>query len=62
MYLSIVIPAYNEAKRLPQTLQEIRPYLDRQRYAYEVLIIDDGSLDQTVSLCREAEKNWKQLP
>ena len=61
MYLSIVIPAYNEAKRLPQTLQEIRPYLDRQRYAYEVLIIDDGSLDQTVSLCREAEKNWKQL-
>ncbi len=61
MYLSIVIPAYNEEKRLPQTLQEIRPYLDRQPYDYEVLIVDDGSLDRTVSLSQEVEKTWKQV-
>jgi dolichyl-phosphate beta-glucosyltransferase len=61
MFLSVVIPAYNEAKRLPQTLQEIRPYLDRQSYDYEVLIVDDGSRDPTVSLCHDVERKWKQV-
>ncbi|MBU3759654.1 MAG: glycosyltransferase [Candidatus Omnitrophica bacterium] len=59
MYLSVVIPAYNEENRLPQTLSEIRPYLDAQGYAYEVLVVDDGSLDRTVELCRNA--GWPQL-
>ena len=61
MYLSVVIPSYNEEKRLPQTLQEIRPYLDSKGYDYEVMIVDDGSADRTVALCQEAAKTWKQL-
>lgn len=45
--LSVVIPAYNESHRLPQTLAEIRPYLDAHFEKYEVLVVDDGSSDGT---------------
>jgi dolichyl-phosphate beta-glucosyltransferase len=49
-YLSIIIPAYNEERRLPQTLQRIRAYLAEQPFRSEVLVVDDGSSDQTVAL------------
>lgn len=61
MHLSVVIPAFNEAKRLPQTLAEIRPFLDSKGFDYEILIADDGSTDQTVMLCQEIAKTWKQI-
>lgn len=56
IYLSVVIPAYNEAKRLPATLRAVLAYLDRQNYTWEVLIVDDGSKDATADLVREAAK------
>lgn len=59
--LSVVIPAYNEEKRLPQTLSEIRPWLDRYTFNYEVLIADDGSQDKTAESVDEASKQWEQL-
>lgn len=42
--VSVVIPAYNEAARLPRFLRELLAYLDRE-YAtgYEVVVVDDGS-------------------
>ncbi len=46
-YLSIVIPAYNEAARLPATLHAVLAYLDRQPYTAEVIVVDDGSSDET---------------
>jgi len=49
-FLSVVIPAYNEERRLPQTLQSIVDYLARQSYASEVIVVDDGSRDQTVQV------------
>ncbi|MDD5218638.1 MAG: glycosyltransferase [Candidatus Omnitrophica bacterium] len=61
IYLSVVIPAYNEEKRLPQTLGEVRSYLDSTGYPYEVLIVDDGSTDKTLEVCREAEASWAEL-
>ena len=60
-FLSVVMPAYNEEKRLPQTLAEIRPYLDEQSWGYEVLIADDGSTDGTVEICQKAARQWPQL-
>lgn len=43
---SLVLPAYNEAARLPGYLAEIRPYLDaRYPNGYEVIVVDDGSRD-----------------
>ncbi len=61
MKLSVVIPAFNEQQRLPITLKEIRPYLDDKNMEYEVLVVDDGSADDTVKICRELEKKWPQL-
>lgn len=47
IYLSIVIPAYNEAKRLPKTLSTVFEYLQNKPYQYEIIIVDDGSSDGT---------------
>jgi glycosyltransferase involved in cell wall biosynthesis len=52
-YLSIVIPAYNEERRLPQTLAAILDYAERQPYETEVLVVDDGSSDATASLAEQ---------
>lgn len=47
MFLSIIIPAYNEEKRLNPTLQKIDSYLNSNDYQYEVIVVDDGSTDKT---------------
>jgi glycosyltransferase involved in cell wall biosynthesis len=47
--LSVVIPAYNEAQRLPPTLERVRAYLDGRGRPYEILVVDDGSSDDTVA-------------
>lgn len=51
-YLSVVIPAYNEEKRLPQTLRATMGYLKKQSYAWEILVVNDGSHDKTADLVR----------
>jgi glycosyltransferase involved in cell wall biosynthesis len=48
--LSIVVPAYNEQQRLPDTLEQIMAYLDQQPYRSEVIEADDGSTDATADL------------
>jgi glycosyltransferase involved in cell wall biosynthesis len=45
--VSIVIPAYNEAGRLPQSLARIYAHLQRAPYLAEVIVVDDGSTDET---------------
>jgi len=50
MHLSIIIPAYNEEKRLPKTLAEIDKYLKKQNYNYEIIVVSDGSKDKTVEV------------
>jgi dolichyl-phosphate beta-glucosyltransferase len=57
--LSIVIPAYNEERRLPQTLARIRDYIGTRRIDAEILVVDDGSRDATASVVEE----WRgQIP
>lgn len=53
MYLSVIIPAYNEEKRLAKTLAEIDEYLREQSYDYEILVVNDGSTDKTAEVVRE---------
>ncbi len=60
-FLSVVVPAFNEAKRIPRTLKTIRPWLDGQGYGYEVVVVDDGSRDDTLQICEEAQKTWPNL-
>jgi dolichyl-phosphate beta-glucosyltransferase len=45
--LSVVIPAYNEEKRLPKTLRSVHEYLSAQTYSYEIIVVSDGSTDRT---------------
>lgn len=58
IYLSIVIPAYNEQDRLPVTLDSIFAYLDQKDYTVEVIVVDDGSQDRT----SDVVKGYKQYP
>jgi dolichyl-phosphate beta-glucosyltransferase len=53
LQLSVVIPAYNEQKRLLPTLKSIAQYLAQQAYQAEVIIVDDGSTDATWSLIHD---------
>lgn len=52
IFLSVVIPAYNEEKRLPATLRSVLNFLSTKQYAWEVLVVDDGSKDGTANLVR----------
>lgn len=60
--LSLVIPAYNEARRLPVYLPSVRKHLD-ERYAdrYEVIVVDDGSRDDLSGVLAPIESDWPQL-
>ncbi len=51
-FLSIVIPAYNEERRIGSTLEVVLRYLGDQQYTWEVLVADDGSADGTASIVR----------
>jgi len=53
MHLSVIIPAYNEAKRITDTLISIRDYLSKQNYDWEVLVVSDGSKDNTAGVVQE---------
>src|SRR5436190_18806623 len=53
VFLSVVIPAYNESARLPDSLQKVLDYLETRDYPYEVIVVDDGSTDNTADLGEE---------
>lgn len=58
--LSVVIPAYNESKNLSLgALQTVFDYLKKQRYSWEVLVVDDGSVDDTA---KKIERDIKRMP
>lgn len=61
MYLSIIIPAYNEEKRLPRTLLEIGRYVSAQPYESEIIVVNDGSRDRTNQLVEEMMPEIKNL-
>lgn len=51
--LSVVIPMYNEAHRLRRSLPQLAGYFREQPYSVELVVVDDGSSDNTVELARE---------
>lgn len=52
VYLSVVIPAYNEQARIADTLYIVKDYLSKQSYSSEVIVVDDGSTDMTTEVVR----------
>ena len=57
MKLSVIIPAYNEATRIGNTLLDVDKYLSEQDYEYEILVSLDGPTDNT----KEIVENYKKL-
>lgn len=53
IYLSVIIPAYNEAKRIGKTLKIVSAYLQKQPYSREILVVNDGSKDNTADVVRD---------
>ena len=60
-FLSIVIPAYNEAERIEQTLETVRNYLLGRSLRAEVLVVNDGSRDRTGPLVAACARSWPDL-
>jgi len=53
IYLSVVIPAYNEGEKLPSTLPKMYDYLKQQSYDWEILVVSDGSKDNTAQVVKD---------
>ena len=61
IFLSIIIPAYNEERRIKSTLKRISNYLTSNGYRYEIIVVDDGSTDGTFSLVKRMKGEIKGL-
>ena len=61
MYLSVIVPAYNEAERIPKTLLAMDVYLSKVNYPYEILVVNDGSRDNTADVVMKMAKIVKNL-
>ena len=59
--LSIVIPAYNEATRLPTTLSRLTAYLSQQPWDWEIRVVDDGSSDGTADVVERASTGESRI-
>jgi len=59
--ISIIIPAFNEAGRLPATLDRVQHFLETSRLSAEVIVVDDGSRDATAEVVRQRAAAWPQL-
>jgi len=59
--LSVILPTYNEERRLGPTLERVTAYLASQPYTWELLVVDDGSVDQTVLTARVFAEQWPQM-
>jgi len=59
--ISMVIPAFNEALRLPTTLDRVQRHLSTAGLSAEVIVVDDGSHDATGEIVRQHARHWPQL-
>lgn len=55
--VSIIIPAYNEESRLPETLNQVAEFLLTQDYTSEVIVVENGSTDRTFEIAQEFAGN-----
>ncbi len=60
--LSLILPAFDEALRLPPYLKSVRRYLEESfRQPYEVIVVDDGSRDETAAVVLRLAGQWPRL-
>jgi len=59
--LSIVIPAYNEEKRIPRTLEHLQSFLRAKRWDAEIIVVNDGSRDDTAEVVRRFARRYPSV-
>ena len=60
-FLSVIIPAFNEAGRLPETLKQVDRFLTSQSFTYEILVVENGSSDGTLKIATGLQKKIHNL-
>jgi dolichyl-phosphate beta-glucosyltransferase len=61
MEISIVIPAYNEEKRIGKTLKKVYEYFKEKKIEFEIIVVDDGSNDKTVEIVEKFSFDKKEI-
>ena len=61
MKLSIIVPSYNEERRIAKTLREINKYISLQSYDSEIIVVSDGSKDKMVEVVKGMMSEIKNL-
>lgn len=61
IFLSIIIPAYNEEQRIKATLEDINKKLQSKNWNYEILVVNDGSKDKTAEAVQNLSSKIKNL-
>ncbi len=60
-YVSVVIPVYNEAENLPALLESLSKTLKELNQSFEIIVIDDGSTDETVQVLKRLKHEYSEL-
>jgi len=60
-FLSVIIPAHNEANRLPDTLEQVLHFLDAQPFSSEVIVVENGSSDNTLAIAQQFASQHKRV-
>lgn len=60
-FLSVIVPAFNEGSRIRPTLQRLGRYLAETFTAFEIIVVDDGSSDDTASVVRDVGRQLREV-
>jgi len=60
-FLSIIIPAHNEENRLPNALEQVLGFLERQSFSHEVVVVENGSSDNTFDVAKRFADRYQQI-
>ena len=59
--LSVIVPAYNEAERIPKTLRRLNEYLGGKSFSYEILVVLDGPTDRSLEVVKRLSDDIQHL-
>lgn len=61
VFVSVIVPAYNEEKRISQTLEALKAYFSHKDFPYEVIVVSGASSDKTVALVQDFARSFPRL-
>lgn len=60
-FISLIVPAFNEEKRILPTLEKAYCYFNAKKFKFEIIVVDDGSTDATAAICQKAKEGQENL-